>query len=106
MERAPSSGRMFLLCYADMARYWNVDKGEARYKLRPKLHYIDHILEDLASRENPRLLSNFLDEDFMGKLVKLARMQHRSAVVPRTLQLYIAHIREMWRDHRDSNSNR
>lgn len=97
MARAQESGRIFLLSFAAMARHY-IDIGEARYKLRPKLHYIDHILENLTNRQNPRVLSNFLDEDFMGKIVKLARKQHRSCVISRTLQLYLVHVRRLWRE--------
>ena len=75
-----------------------LEQRELAYKMRPKSHYICHILTDqLQAGENPRVLSNFLSEDFIGKIVRLAKRQHRWSVVERTLGLYIMNMRHRWR---------
>eukprot|EP00969_Alexandrium_andersonii_P297494 13148242-Alexandrium_andersonii.AAC.1 len=66
------------------------------YKLVPKHHYWDHILEDLASGENPRWLHCFQDEDFMGKVTKVCGHCHRASCVGRSLQRYRLHMFRRW----------
>ena len=64
---------------------------------------VDHIVEDLSkTRENPRFMWNFADEDLMGRIVRLARRQHRSVCVDRTLKLYIMMLRRRWRQRREA----
>jgi hypothetical protein len=80
---AKEAGETFLLGYQTLA-YHAIEKGICGWKLRPKLHMLAHIVDNLGqSLENPIHLSNFMDEDLMGKLVKLARKQHRSVCVCR-----------------------
>lgn len=95
-DRAFRSGRTCLVTWQELACL-AIDKGETNYKLRPKGHYVDHILHDMhKSRENPRVLSNFMDEDFIGKIVAQAKQQHRANVVPRTIELYVMLLRHRW----------
>ena len=96
VSRARRSGYAYLNAWASLASKANLE-GRAAYKLRPKMHYLDHLLERLETRENPRFFSNFADEDFMGRVVAIARRQHRSVCVPRTLATYIMHRRRRWR---------
>lgn len=93
--RAQTSGRLFLLSWQTMAAD-AISSGLCCYKIRPKHHYIAHILDRLVSRENVRVLSNFLQEDFIGKIVKLAKRQHSKTVVRRTVQLYIMALQHRW----------
>jgi hypothetical protein len=95
-DRVHRSGRTMLLCWQALACS-AIDKNECNYKLRPKSHYVDHVLDQVAEGlENPRVLSNFMDEDFIGKVVALAKQQHRANVVPRTIELYMMMLREQW----------
>lgn len=92
---AVSSGRIFLLAWQTLAVK---HLGTFAYKVRPKHHYFEHLLMTLReTRENPRILSNFADEDFMGKIVKQARHQHRRTCVQQTVALYVLCLRHRWR---------
>ena len=73
VKTAQSAGRAFLLTWSKLASdAWKA--GEANYKLRPKHHYFDHIIESLSTRENPRFLYCFTDEDFMGRVSNLQQV--------------------------------
>ena len=92
--RATTSGRIYLLAWQNLA---HAHLGFTEYKVRPKGHYFDHILAQLSTLENPRCLSNFISEDYMGKIVTLARQQHRSTCIKRTVELYGLTLRHRWR---------
>ena len=102
IARGQYAGRCYLRCWGALAEK-AIAAGRPMYRLRPKLHMIDHIIEDLSrTRENPRYLWNFADEDLMGRIVRLARRQHRSVCVDRTLKLYIMMLRRRWRQWREA----
>ena len=59
----------------------------ARWKLRPKLHTIWHINQDVQnSMRNPRAWWTFKDEETMGKLSTIARATHPSSMNVRSLE--------------------
>ena len=59
-----------------------------RWKIRPKLHYLDHTMRELRNRLNPRFFQCFLEEDHIGRVSRLAAQVHRRQVGPRTLERY------------------
>jgi len=72
-------------------------QGVCRWKSRPKLHYIHHsVLLIASSRLNPMWHTCFMDEDFMGKIVKLAGGCHRSTAAHRVLQRWLQLLGVRW----------
>ena len=97
IQRAQTASQTFLLAWQELS-FIAGSKGETVFKLRPKGHYLAHLMIQVAeTTENPRLLCNFIFEDFMGKIIMQARAQHRTNVTPRTVELYVMHIRHRWR---------
>jgi hypothetical protein len=86
------AGHLFLSLYTRLAdRAYK--SAESCYKIRPKLHFIEHTLDHvLASHENPMTFHTFMDEDFMGKIKRISRACHRSTLAQRTLQRYTVKI--------------
>lgn len=59
------------------------------YKVRPKTHYFCHITDWVAqSHFNPQTLSNFCDEDFMGKTRNIAAACHGSTYMTNWARRY------------------
>jgi hypothetical protein len=73
-NRAYRSGMVFLQNYCELAyQAAHATPQIFRYKYRPKLHYLEHQLIELRrNRFNPNYCSNFMDEDYIGKIAKLA----------------------------------
>jgi len=105
ITEATESGRAFLLGYVKLAEL-NQQRDCKMYNVRPKLHYVAHQIMLLQNGDNPGPNSNFLDEDFMGKIAKIARKQHRSVVIKRTIAVYIMSQRRWWRTHLDREKKR
>jgi hypothetical protein len=96
VRRAQESGYNFLRAWGVLAEQY-IQDDLAGYKLRPKLHYLEHLLERLLpSHENPRVLSNFASEDFMGRITAVARRQHRAVCVARTIEVYSMQVLRRW----------
>ena len=43
-------------------------RGVCNFKVVPKFHFLDHIIEDIVSRENPTWFHCYMEEDFLGRL--------------------------------------
>ena len=70
----------------------NAAKGLARWKLRPKLHVLYHINRDAqSSSRNPRAWWTFKDEEFMGKLGRIAGATHAVSMCNRSLERWCIH---------------
>lgn len=91
------AGQLYLDCHqhlADMA----LKAGQMFWKVRPKTHYMCHHVDDCYNtRMNPRFLSCWIDEDFVGKLAKVGRACHRKTCSERTLQRYLLFLHAHWR---------
>ena len=73
-------GRLFLRCYGALAADAQASQ-ELLWKLRPKLHYFEHCLDEcLLKGSNPLQQSNFIDEDSMKHLRGVAMSCHPSTV--------------------------
>ena len=65
----------------------NATNSVARWKLRPKLHHFLHINKDAqTSGRNPRAWWTFKDEEFMGKLARIACAVHAVSLCNRSLE--------------------
>lgn len=90
-------GRLFLLSYQYLASA-NLLQGVCNYKIRPKSHSIQHVIDrHLSSKENPRFHNCFMDEDFMGKIARLCRHCHGGdTMTTRAMQRYLLHMAHRW----------
>ena len=73
-------GQTFLSVYASLA-HEAVSKHEYYFKMRPKLHYLQHMLEDdRPSRRSPGWDNCFIFEDHIKQCIKMLRKcSHRTA---------------------------
>jgi len=91
-ETSTRFGRLFLSCYTRLSDM-NYRRNEACFKLRPKLHYCTHIIDFISiTFENPNRAMCFHDEDFLGKIKRVASKTHKRAILKRTLQRYVLKI--------------
>jgi hypothetical protein len=91
------AGFAYLRLYNSLAHSC-VQAGVRRWKVRPKCHVLAHIfLRTEFSRMNPRFWSCWSDEDYIGKVCKLARATHSGTVARRTLDRWLANLAVRWR---------
>jgi len=95
-QDAQSAGNIFLSTWSKLARD-ALDEGVPNFRIRPKHHYFQHLVLGLGSCENLRYLFCFADEDFMGRVTRLARKSHRAVCIERTLQKYVLLLFRRWR---------
>ena len=95
-EAACRAGHSYLVCYSNLARLC-LHQRRCAYKVRPKMHYFQHMLLEMrATRINPRAVYCMHDEDFMGKISKIAAKVHRSTVAKMTLFRYRLLLCQRW----------
>ena len=81
------AGGMFTSGFARMAKY-AFDSSECLWKVRPKLHYLEHHFLDSANI-NPRFVHAFGEEDFVGKMAHIGRGCSRMTMPRRVFHIYI-----------------
>lgn len=86
-KRAYNVYRSALNSLADRA----IGRREARYHIRPKLHFLGHLVYHYLPR-NPRHFMNYADEDFVARTKKLAERSHPSHQSRLTLLRYTLHV--------------
>jgi hypothetical protein len=65
----------------------NALKHSVRWRIRPKLHVFYHLNKDVqASCRNPRAWWTFKDEEFMGKMARIACAVHAVTMCSRSLE--------------------
>ena len=95
-------GRLFLLSYGWLGRE-ATSNGMALWKVRPKHHAVDGMLERIReSGANPRWQHCCVEEDFAGKLSKLVSKIHRKVVCCRIVDRYLMYLSVRWIRRRDS----
>ena len=52
-----------------------IEKGLPRWHVRPKCHYLEHAILDFNGK-NMRYMANFLDEDMIRRIKKMAVCSH------------------------------
>ena len=81
VEQTLMYGRAFLASYMKLAKLANV-RRELYFKVRPKYHYLTHLIEDVQTRPSRRSLgwdSCWIDEDWVKvNLRMLRRMSART----------------------------
>jgi hypothetical protein len=80
-QAAGDAGLLFLRSYMELVAY-AASKEWVAYKVRPKLHYLWHVITDLPrKRLNPRRIDLFGSEDMIGKVKQIAKSCHRSSAL-------------------------
>ena len=95
---AHRAGCAFLDCYQALRAQ------DSTLHLRPKLHYLDHIISGLQrSALNPNYFAVWQEEDFMGRMKDIIKPCHTCTVQHRSLQRYIELLVDTfapeWRTH-------
>ena len=105
IEKLRFHGRTFLITYGHMAAT-SVADGKCLWSLKPKMHQYDHSLDEIdVDKLNPKLYWCYPDEDFIGRLKKMAgKVDRRSKsfamdVMARYMLQLGLHIRRQ-RQHR------
>ena len=94
------AGLTFTRGYAYMANRF-ISLGISGYRLRPKLHYMMHLLLELKEQVDaglPYALNTGMwlcesNEDFIGRISRLSRRVHASTTAVRCLQRYLVKVR-------------
>lgn len=96
-ETAAFYGTLHVNAYLELAAISEA-KQEHNYKVRPKVHYLCHIIDRLeVDRVNPLSVATLIDEDFMGKLKQIGRMCHGSRMLDRVISRRSIFLRLRWR---------
>jgi hypothetical protein len=87
--------RTFLLAYQREAER---DHGRPLFKMRPKVHYLAHLVDFMVrTAENPGTCDTWDWENFRGRIKKVCRNTHRSTASHRTVQRYLLLMAIRWR---------
>lgn len=101
-ERSAECGRKHLRCYAKLAAE-ALDAERFLYKLRPKHHYMEHLLDEVKRlHRNPMSQSNFCDEDNMKILKGVSAACHPKTVLRTWARRYVLKKTIFW--HRLANT--
>lgn len=85
LQRILSSGYGMLFMLNDLANDM-INSRRNLYHITPKFHQFVHLLMDVAhDMINPRTYQGYADEDFVGRIVEIAKMVHRSVISLRVL---------------------
>jgi len=96
IQAAQEYGHLFLLSYQKLAELAHAS-GRKSYHMRPKVHELDHIVDDLSIMKlNPVWLDCMDDEDFMGKLKKMGQHIHGKSFMMRLQQRYAMYLKIRW----------
>ena len=94
--------------YAYLSTYsWLAEQaanlGLALYRIRPKHHYFQHIIDRTAEdKQNPRSLSCTGEETFMGIMKRIGKACHGSSIYTRIFQRYLLYVAIRWKRRRES----
>ena len=91
---AHHAGSLSLMCYVELAQE-SMKSGECRWKVRPKMHDWQEILERiLVDRLNPNYVQCINDESMLGVFKRTGRGCHRISINHRLMMRCLA---EIWR---------
>jgi hypothetical protein len=76
----------FVRTYVRLAHF-HVNNQSTLYKVRPKLHYCHHMFRNIKAL-SPNFGSCFMNEDYMGKIARIAARTHRRTTGLRVLQRF------------------
>ena len=89
-------GTLYIDLYLELALR-ALQQRAARWKIRPKLHYSEEILEAVKQCPlNPRVVSTFGGENHIGRMAQICRAVHRQCASRRVVDRYLAVLGEEW----------
>jgi hypothetical protein len=80
-------GMSFVRDYLALAAQ-HVEQGICLYKIRPKIHYFMHLIRQ-TTKLNPKVCSCWANEDYMGRIARVASRTHPSTTSLRVLQRFV-----------------
>lgn len=99
-QRAVRSAKLFLVSYQWLA-VAAFDAGRCQYKVRCKHHFFGHTARRLESCAwNPKGQQCILEEDFLGKVKRIAARTARKTMPARVLDRYIIYLHLRWERRR------
>jgi hypothetical protein len=63
--------------------------------LKPKAHYLCHVVRDELSKSpalNPWSGATWRDEDYIGKILRMAKASHGRTIQRRVIELYLGRL--------------
>jgi hypothetical protein len=95
VARARRASMIVVRGYVGLARA-AVRRRQCLFRVKPKLHGLHHLSLQLK-RLNPSFCSCWSDEDFMGRIAKIASKTHRRSVSLRVLERYLFQLSQTMR---------
>jgi hypothetical protein len=90
------SGTAFLTTWMALSRL-SLDQGLPNYNITPKFHYLAHIIYTVqAERINPKFMHCYQDEDFVGRVSRIAGKTHPRKLGERTMGRYLIWFWAEW----------
>ena len=90
MENLRRDGSSFVVLYRNLAAQ-ALAAGDTQFKLRPKLHFLHHLMLSQGPL-NPKVMSCWNDETFIGNVTQVAGRTSRQSMSLRTLQRYLQRL--------------
>ena len=72
-------GNQVVVCYAKLARFSH-DRHYRIWKMAPKLHLFEHLILQSCEFGNPAYWWTYLDEDLVGRLIRIAHTVHPTTI--------------------------
>ena len=88
IRRAQYAGRLFLQCYVVLSNK-TLDRGWVLYNLIPKLHYFDHMVDNVSDCMNPSWLQTDQDETYLATLKHIGMACHGKNTCERLLERWL-----------------
>ena len=102
--RSTRAGKLFLVCYQYLAVAAH-EAGLCLYKVRCKHHYVQHTVRRLEYCSwNPRRQQCILEEDYLGKLKRIANKTAKKNMPTRLLQRYMMFMFVRWNRREQAGS--
>lgn len=90
IQQVQTIGMLFLDCYLRLRLKFDNWCLYKLFNIRPKLHLVCHFICDATRVRNPLTASTWMDEDWLRRLMKLARKTHIKKTQSSTLKRYLA----------------
>jgi hypothetical protein len=96
-DRCINAGNRVISSYGWLAREATQNK-QLLWPIRPKLHGLCHILLFVeATKRNPKYTACMIDEDFLGRVIRVAGKSSRRSASSNTLWRYLIRVACQWK---------
>ena len=95
-QRCYDAGLLVLRAWGHLS-HMSAMAGRRRWHMKPKIHAVAHVIHSMADSErhqalNPAADACFMDEDMIGKIMRIVRQCHPTTVGVKACELYAAHL--------------